>query len=318
MQSLNIADAGFSYIIKCIGLYYEGNVYFILYLISLAFLSIFGSGGLKEKSLAASIKDPATVRLREIFLPQFVFMALTVYNPLFPVALNTFFDVNKEYYRFFWMAPVMICIAAAGSFIVFRYSGSSGIRMTASAVLIICILIAGGTFLYKDGYIPSPTIYHMPTEIPEVSRIIHEDSDEEYPRAMFEYDYNMMIRQYDASILLSCDREAYMEAMGGGVTYESAMEEGNYIHRLLAVTGLGIRIPGDYLRSALENTHTGYVVVTTASGNVDYLKGAGLTVVGETANHTILRYELKEREEFELPDYSEVWRLTPQVYDFLL
>jgi hypothetical protein len=51
---------------------------------------------------------------------------------------------------------------------------------------------------------------------------------------------------------------------------------------------------------------------------VDYLKGAGLTVVGETANHTILHYEPKEREDFELPDYSEVWRLTPQVYDFLL
>ena len=318
MQSLNIADAGFGYIIKCIGLYYEGNVYFILYLISIAFLSVFGESGIKGKPLPAAMKEPSAVRLREIFLPQFVFMALTVYNPLFPVALNTFFDVNKEYYRFLWMAPIIICIAAAGSIIVFEYAGSSRIRRAASALLIICILVSGGTFLYKDGYIPSPTIYHMPTEIPEVSRLIHEDADEEYPRAMFEYDYNMMIRQYDASILLACDREAYMEAMGGGVTYESAMEEGNYIHRLLAVVGLGIRIPGDYLRSALENTHTEYVVVTNASGNVDYLKGAGLTVVGETANHTILHYEPKEREDFELPDYSEVWRLTPQVYDFLL
>ena len=31
MQDLNIADAGFSYIFNCIGYYYEGNIYFLLY-----------------------------------------------------------------------------------------------------------------------------------------------------------------------------------------------------------------------------------------------------------------------------------------------
>ena len=57
-------------------------------------------------------------KMREIFLPQFLLMAVTVYNPVFPVALNSFFDVNKEYYRFLWMSPVIICIAAAGTILV--------------------------------------------------------------------------------------------------------------------------------------------------------------------------------------------------------
>ena len=305
MQGLHIADAGFSYIFRCIGLYYEGNVYFLLYIASLVFLS-FAGGGQDRR------------RMREIFLPQFILMAITVYNPVFPVALNSFFDVNKEYYRFLWMTPVIICMAAAGTVMVTDLAGNPGfgrsgggagaaaaVRQWAAAVFILCLFAAGGSYLYKDGYIVSPTIYHMPDEIPGIAEMIHEDSDEEYPRAMFEYDYNMMIRQYDASILLSCDRETYLDAMAGNVTYDTAMEDGAYIDRLLAVVGLNIRIDEDRFISALEHTHTEYVVVTTEDGMVPYLKRAGLTVVGET-------------EDFELPDYSEVWCLTPQVYDFLL
>ena len=40
MQELNIAEAGFGYIFKCIGAYYEGNIYFLLYIISLVFLAL--------------------------------------------------------------------------------------------------------------------------------------------------------------------------------------------------------------------------------------------------------------------------------------
>ncbi|MBR1524698.1 MAG: hypothetical protein IJ641_09640 [Lachnospiraceae bacterium] len=271
--------------------------------------------------------------MREIFLPQFVLMILTVYNPLFPLALNSFFDVNKEYYRFLWMSPVIICISTAGVVIASEYSGArsgvtggvddggygrSFVREVLAAGFIICILIVGGSFLYKDGYIVSPTIYHMPTEIPEISDIIHEDADEEYPRVVFEYDYNMMMRQYDASILLACDREAYLDAVNGKLNYDIPAENWSYTDRLLSVVGLGNKIHEDLFVSALEHTGTEYVVVTTSGGMIPFLKECGLTVVGETANHTVLHYEPEEPQGFELPDYSEVWRLTPQIYDFLL
>lgn len=343
MLSLNIAEAGFGYIFKCIGTYYEGNIYFLLYILSLVFLSLAGCerpGFLHRGSLA----DKKTAqRMREIFLPQFIMMAVTVYNPVFPVVLNSFFDVNKEYYRFLWMSPVIICIAAAGAITVCDFAGIEKIsskrenendrvgcgdstsseakrraRTFVAAVFIICLLTAGGSFLYKDGYIVSPNVYHMPTEIPEISEIIHEDAGEGFPRAMFEYDYQMQIRQYDAGILLACDREQYMRALAGEVSYETATEDGNYIDCLLAVAALGIKIPEEDLISSLEHTGTEYFVMSTESGMVPYLEEAGLTVVGETANHTVMHYEPEDAEEFELPDYSEVWRLTPQWYDFLL
>ncbi|MBQ9359646.1 MAG: hypothetical protein IJT96_01250 [Lachnospiraceae bacterium] len=321
MQSLNIADAGFFYIFKCIWLYYEGNIYFLLYLFSLFFLSFYGDGERKVYTLFGGrvfISAHLSRRIREIFLPQFILMAVTVYNPLFPVVLNSFFDVNKEYYRFLWISPVIMCVAAAGAVIVWDICGENKIRPYIAIVFIICLLIAGGSYLYKDGYIVSPTIYHMPTEIPEVAEMIHADSDEEFPRAMLEYDYQMQLRQYDAGILLSCGREDYLRAVAGEVDIDSALEEDNYVDCLLAVVALGIELPEESFIDALEQTHTEYVVISTKGGMIPYLKNAGLTIVGETANHTVLHYEPEEPENFELPDYSEVWRLTPQWYDFLL
>ena len=393
MQDLNIAEAGFSYIFKCIRAYYEGNIYFILYIAALAFLSLAGSGYVKKRlspgngDAAGGIAPHTSDRkMREIFLPQFIMMALTVYNPVFPVILNSFFDVNKEYYRFLWMSPVIICIAAAAAIAICNFatgvqndnekeiSGSretrykvfdyiaarekeeaekdtalddgeeaagdipkrglhnvkSKTRTVLAVMFFVCLLIAGGSFLYKDGYILSPNRYHMPTEIPEVSRIIHEDADKRagvsdasgkqsvYPRAMFEYDYQMQIRQYDAGILLTCDREEYLTAFSGEITAAVDEEHGNYIERLLAVMALGLEIKQSRFLSALEHTGTEYLVVTSGSNIRDYLEDAGLSVVGETANHTVFHYEPEEPQEFELPDYSEVWRLTPQWYDFLL
>lgn len=333
MQSLHIADAGFGYIFKCIGLYYEGNIYFALYLASLILLSVDLSrvtGAERAGRWRALLSaDGMTERMRRIFLPQFVMMILTVYNPVFPVILNSFFDVNKEYYRFLWMAPVIICISAAAVRIVTDYAADKTssrirhIRQAFCAVFIICLLMAGGTWLYEDGYIVSPNIYHMPTEIPKIAEIIHEDAlkndpADEYPRAMFEYDYNMLIRQYDAGIMLACDREAYLNAVTGALDYDTIMEDADYYNRLLAVVALGIEIPEDAFTEGLEETGTEYVVVSTANGILPYIRKCGLTVAGETANHTILRYELPDYEPFELPDYSEVWRLTPQPYDFLM
>ncbi|MCR5746646.1 MAG: hypothetical protein K6G03_02965 [Lachnospiraceae bacterium] len=347
MQNLHIAEAGFGYIFKCIGLYYEGNIYFILYLLSLLVLSVDWQllfAGEKTNIKDALFRPTDSIkRRREVFLPQFLMMALTVYNPVFPVLLNSFFDVNKEYYRFLWMAPVIICVSAAGVEAVTVYAVAGGnrdvndgdkdkraeinargyIRQVICAVLFGCILMTGGSWLYKGGYIVSPNIYHMPTEIPEVAEIIHKDAlsknpKDEYPRAMLEYDYNMLMRQYDASIRLACDREAYLTAVSGGLGYDTIMADENYYNRLLAVVALGMEIPFDEFIKGLEETGTSYVVVSTANQMLPYLTRCGMEVVSQTANHTVLYYKLSDYEPFEKPDYSEVWSLSKQPYDFLL
>ena len=290
MQSLNIADAGFSYIFKCIGFYSEGCMYFILYLAALVFIIVKGERNIKD-----------------IFVPSAVLMLITVFNPVFPVVLNSIFDVNKEYYRFFWMVPVIIEVSYAASLLVSEYAGT----VTRKAILVLIIssvFVTAGTFVYKDGYVKAPNIYKMPTEIPEISEMIHNDSKVRYPRAMFEFDYNMQIRQYDASILLACDREAYINAISGTLTWKEISADENYYNRLLAVVALHQELSSKDFLEGLDQTNTEYVVVSSASPVLGYMEDCGLKVVGRTENHTVLHYDLKEPKEFELADYSEAWK----------
>ena len=291
MQTLNINEAGFTYIFKCAGYYSEGCIYLVLYVFALLFICIKGDS-----------------RDRKIFLPPSLMMLFTVFNPVFPVVLNSIFDVNKEYYRFFWMLPLMSLVSFASVKIIFDLQKKT-VRKVISAIIIICILISGGTFVYDGGYIRAENIYKMPGELPAVTQIIHKHSDVKYPRAMFEYDYNMQVRQYDASILLPCDREAYLNAVSGGLDYLEITADENYYNRLLAVVALNMRLDRDVFLEGMEQTNTEFVVLTNGSDMIGYLTDMGLKVVGKTVNHTVLHYDLKDRKEFELADYSEVWKM---------
>ncbi len=291
MQTLNIKEAGFSYIFKCVGYYSEGSAYLLLYLAALIFIAVKGSR--KE---------------RLIFLPQAVMALLTVFNPVFPVVLNSFFDVNKEYYRFLWILPVTTAAAFAAAKLVTQYS-KNAIKAVLAFFMCICIFVTAGNFIYEGGYQKIENIYKMPSELPQVASIIHRDSKVKYPRAMLEYDYSMQMRQYDASILLSCDREAYLNAVTGGLDYTTIMADENYYNRLLAVVALNMRLDEEAFLEGLEKTNTEYIVLTRGSDMINYCKDMGLKEVGNTVNHTVLHYDLKEGTEFELADYSEVWKM---------
>ncbi len=289
-----MADAGISYLWLCLCEYSKGCVFVGMYAAALVFVLIKGTDTEKK-----------------IFLPQAVLLLLTVYNPVFPVLLNRFFDVNNEYYRFFWIAPVVFLTAYVMARVCILSNGA--LRYIAAAVFVTAIIL-GGQFLYKDGYIKSPTIYKMPTEIPQLSEMIHKDADGRYdgdyfPRAICEFDYEMCLRQYDASIMLSCTREEYLTAVMGKLTPDDINSEEIYYPRLLAVVVLGTPIPADQFLGGMEHTGTEYVCVSTVNTSVcDYLeKDCGLRLVGKTANHSLYHYELKDSEGWRLPDYSDVW-----------
>ena len=279
----------------CLREYTGSCIFFILY--ALALLYILARGSRTEK---------------KVFWPQAVMLLLTVYNPFFPLALNSFFDVNNEYYRFFWIAPVVILTAYVMAVTV---TGAKKRYVSVLLFSIYCaVIIFGGIFLYKDGYIKSPNIYKMPTEIPQLSEMIHEDAQgrydgDYYPRAICEFDYEMCLRQYDTSIMLSCTREQYLTAVTGQLDRDNLFNDEEYYSRLLAVVVLNLPIPEDEFKKGLEKTGTEYVCVSTANTGVcDYLeRTCDLRLVGKTANHSLYHYSLQEGEGWRLPDYSDVW-----------
>jgi len=294
MQNLNVAEKGIAYLYLALATYSEGCAYFIMYAAALLFVLLRGN---KQD--------------KEVFLPQAGMLLLTVYNPFFPVLLNKFFDVNNEYYRFFWIAPVVILISYIFAKLAQDMSGLAGGAVT---ILFILVIAAGGSFLYKNEYIKSPNIYKMPSEIPKIAEMIHEDAEgrydgDYYPRAAFEYDYEMCFRQYDASIMLFCDREAYLNAVSGKLTNADIIDDSMPCNRVLAVVALGMQLSKDEFKKGLEATGTEYVCISSANEPLcDYMENTvKLRCVGKTENHTLYHYELKENEGWRLPDYSDVW-----------
>ena len=206
MTLISVAERGLDYLRLCLDIYSENCAFLMLYFLALVFLCIKGSELEKR-----------------IFIPCGLVLLLTVYNPVCPVILMHFFDVNSEYYRFFWIAPAIILVPYVAVRLVMMLDAPA--KRVGLAVLIAIMIIMSGNFLYGSGYVPSENIYKMPNELIEVSEIIHNDTNKEYPKAFLEYEYNMQMRQYDPKILLTVDREEYLYATSMNYTDEMLQDE---------------------------------------------------------------------------------------------
>ncbi len=286
MQGVNVFENGIGYMLKCLGLYTSGTGFFVMYIAAVVYILIKGDK-IEQK----------------IFIPQAVILLVTVYNPFVPLILDKIFDVSSEYYRLFWIAPVVILVPYAASKMISE-ADTRNARIAASA-LIAAMFIVGGNFVYAKGMEVAQNIYKMPDELIEISKMIHEDSDTEYSRAFFEYDYNMEIRQYDPKILLCIDREDYLYAVSYSYTEDMLEDEAKPENRLLALLVRNQKIGADEFTDALDKTGTEYVVLTKGHPQTAFIKSAGLYEIGDTKFHTVFKYDLKEPAGYELVDYSE-------------
>ncbi len=287
MQGLNVFEKGIGYLEACLTYYTGSNAYAMLYVLALLYLLVFGNS-----------------REKQIFLPSGIFLILTVYNPVAPVVLDRFFDVNSEYYRFFWITPIVIILPYVAVKLLWQFEKRA--RWIA-AMLLAAVFILSGSFLYKNGIRWADNIYKMPGDMLEVSRMIHEDSDSMYPKVFLEYEYNMQMRQYDPRMLLTVDREDYLYAVVNEFTQEQLEDESHPQYRIIAALVKYQDVSIEDFIDAMEETHTEYVVLDKASPMFAYLKEAGLKETGMTQTHRIMKYELKEPWEFELVDYSVVY-----------
>lgn len=288
MTVLNVVEQGFYYLRACLDLYTDHCAFIVLFFFGALLLCVTG-----------------TETEKRIFLPGTVLLLLTVYNPLSPVLLMRFFDVNSEYYRFFWITPVVVLLPYLS---VRTISGAKSLQgRVLLGILFISLFFFSGRFLYADGYEKAENLYKMPTELIRISELIHADSDAEYPKAFLEFEYNMQMRQYDPKILLTIDREEYLFAASYDYSQEMIEDPDHPQNALLAGLVKNQEVDADALAQALEQTHTEYVVLSQDSPRLKLLKEAGLREIAKTQTRVIYKYDLQEPYRFELVDYSGVY-----------
>ncbi len=288
MTVLNVVEQGFYYLRACLDLYTDHCAFIVLFFLGALLLCVTG-----------------TEKERRIFLPGTILLLLTVYNPLSPVLLMRFFDVNSEYYRFFWITPVVVLLPYLAVKTIL--SAKTLEARVALGILIAVLFCFSGRFLYADGYEKADNLYKMPDELIRISELIHEDSDAEYPKAFLEFEYNMQMRQYDPKILLTIDREEYLFAASSDYSQEMIEDPDHPQNRLLACLVKNQDVDADALLEALEQTHTEYVVLSKNSPKGKLLKEAGLREIADTQDRVIYKYDLREPYRFELVDYSGVY-----------
>ncbi len=289
MQTLTVEREGLLYAIKCIQYYCGGGYYLLLWALAALFLLVRG-----------------TKAERRYFVYPALMLLLTVFNPVFPVLINHFFDINKEYYRFFWIAPVIVTVAYTAVRSVFEKTENRAGRIILS-IGILLVLAGAGTFAYADGYTVQENTYKVPNEVIAVSKLIRENSEVEYPVALCDFNMQMEIRQYDASILLTADRTQYLAVINNEEQDDQVKEQNTHVNRLLNVITKNVAIPEEKFLESMQETNTEFIVLSKESPVIDYLKGVGLTEVGTTGARVVLHYDLPERRPMELADYTQFW-----------
>lgn len=293
MQGVNVAELGIKYLGEVLLRYNGGCIYLAVYFACIIFLCVKGSK-----------------RDFKIFVPMTVLLLLTVYNPLFPLVLSKFADINSEYYRFLWITPIIVLVPYTLTKLIFFIKDNYKKRGELYLLVVIAVLIvlSGGKYLYSvTDFKLAENIYKVPNELIEVSEKLHEVSLDEYPKAYLEYEYNMQMRQYDPKILLTIDREDYIYAMTNPYSYEMIEDDTHPQYRILAALTRYQHVDMNRLCDAFDATQTEFVVLTKGSSMIDRLIERGLCEVAETENHVILKYDLIDKKTFELVDYSEVY-----------
>jgi len=291
MQDVFVSIDKIAYLRECLNRYNGDTGYLLLFFAALIYILIKGTE--KEK---------------RVFIPMSALMIVTVYNPVFPHILSVFADINSEYYRFFWMSPVIVLVPYVLTKLILDLLNDEIKNKKTVIILLILILASSSRSVFRSGMKIAENKYKIPDELIEISEIIHNDSEYEYSKAFFEFEYNMQVRQYDGKMLLAIDREDYLYAMSNDYTQEMIDSDECPQYRMLAALYRYQRVDTGRLIEAFEATKTEYIVLTTGSTMIPVLEKAGLSEVAKTAGHTILKYNLTDDTPFELIDYTDCYR----------
>lgn len=217
------------------------------------------------------------------FLWYTVFLCLTVYNPVLVKYVIPRIGFEHEYYRFFWLLPVIPGIA----YYIIRliFSQKKKWEKVIIAVLSACIIIFAGAPM--DGIVKNfslaENIYKVPDDLRAVCSVIHQHSNEENPRVVFDQEMNFVVRQYDASIFLSLNRDAILYRAGSEVVSVKPESSGYKAQKVIMdALFYNLDVNRNLFLKALNDTKTDYLVLSLENPKHEFLKECGCIPVAQT------------------------------------
>lgn len=270
MQGIYLSDLGLKFVKTCFT-HYSGSILFI---------GIFFAGIL----LFLTRKNQP----EKCIATYTIFLFLTIFNP---VLVNIFFryvSMDEVYYRFFWLLPINLVIA----YLFVTFSDWFLVRRKKLAAFAGCVCIViflGSPVITASDLLNLPdNLYKISDEVLEISEFIHADTDEGNPKVAISSDLLMVIRQYDASLFMTLNRD-YALCWNGHPQFQYLQEQSDYSEKkaIMDVLYAGNTTDTDSFIAAIESTETDYLIFSKSISIQEYLKFLGITYVTETNGYYI-------------------------------
>ncbi len=210
------------------------------------------------------------------------FSLLFIFNDVVRRILGLFTGIST-YYRFFWAVPFLFLGVKAAMDVVGRTSGRAW-RFLTVLLLALCVYLGRvGTVPLSRDMVPD-NIYNLSNDVIAVSDMIKKDKSVEQPRVVADFQMQMELRCYDATLIWGIGRTPYELATKGDWYAEGRYEKDMSIVRMVCN---GFQEDADYVRNALEKRKVDYVVTYSDFGLNAYLEEIGYAVIGKSATRTI-------------------------------
>lgn len=274
MQTVNLQELGLHFVKSCLSTYL-GQVYFFgIFIFSIFMISISKRGKVKY------------------FSSYTLFLFFTVFNPLLVKILFSCFDQDDVYYRFFWLLPVNIVVAF--SFVHCITLVSTYIKKAVFTLFILCsILFLGSPVINFSSFFDLPdNLFKTPDEVLEISEYIHQDTAPEllHPNVAADPNLLLLLRQYDASLLLTLERDRAL-CWQGAPSFQNLTDDYWYQMQKPIMDTIygGDTSNSDAFLDSIISTNTQYIVFSKTINIQDFLLSLGGRYVAETNNYMIFR-----------------------------
>lgn len=172
-----------------------------------------------------------------------------------------------------------------------------GWRRYLTAAALAAVICFGGNSVLAGGLPKLPdNQYKMPDDLLAVCTVLHEEAGEGTVRVVFEPDFNLIVRQYDASFELVLDRDMVLTYQGSNTVSTDALTEQEIEDEtkiLQIITQMDLSLDQKEFYRSLREMNAEYIVLSSSSAAVSYVETAGCIPVREVEGHIIFRVEEK-------------------------
>lgn len=281
MPNVTVEELGWRFVEVCLKNYW-GTCLFLAFFVA----------GILWTAIAHKKQEP------RIFLFYTIFLLLTAYNPLVVKFLIPKLKFENEYYRLFWILPVAVGVAYYAVRLIFL-SKKKNVNV-AVALLAAGILILSGSPLnsvMQELQMPE-NVYKVPDDLIFACNAIHQDSESENPRVVFDMNLNTLARQYDASLYLVLNRDAVIYRAGS--TVAGTIDENNKYYKrqkcIMDVTYYNMDVSMKMFQAALYLTKTDYLVFPLGLPKNEFIQEAGCVPIAENGSYVVYRFEREKLE----------------------